>query len=35
MATRLAHLGLLHWRVWADLAYNEDVEVEMETCAAA
>lgn len=34
MATRLAHLGLLHWRVWADLAYNEDNEVEMTTCAA-
>ncbi|KAL8299123.1 hypothetical protein RB597_010274 [Gaeumannomyces tritici] len=23
MATRLAHLGLLHWRVWADIAYVE------------
>ncbi|KAH8906576.1 T-complex 11 [Coniochaeta sp. PMI_546] len=34
MATRLAHLGLLHWRVWADLAYNDDVEVEMATCGA-
>ncbi|KAB5583676.1 T-complex protein 11-domain-containing protein [Coniochaeta sp. 2T2.1] len=33
MATRLAHLGLLHWRVWADLAYNDDLEVEMENCA--
>ncbi|OIW27971.1 T-complex 11 [Coniochaeta ligniaria NRRL 30616] len=33
MATRLAHLGLLHWRVWADIAY-EDHEVEMATCAA-
>jgi hypothetical protein len=33
MATRLAHLGLLHWRVWGDLAYNEDLEVEMATCA--
>lgn len=25
MATRLAHLGLLHWRVWAPLAYVPDV----------
>jgi hypothetical protein len=25
MATRLAHLGILHWRVWAQLAYS-DVE---------
>jgi hypothetical protein len=31
MATRLAHLGLLHWRVWGDLAYSGDVEVEMST----
>ncbi|EJT68225.1 hypothetical protein GGTG_14197 [Gaeumannomyces tritici R3-111a-1] len=23
MATRLAHLGILHWRVWADIAYRE------------
>jgi hypothetical protein len=22
MATRLAHLGVLHWRVWSQLAYN-------------
>jgi T-complex protein 11 len=22
MATRLAHLGVLHWRVWADMAYH-------------
>jgi hypothetical protein len=22
MATRLAHLGILHWRVWAQLAYS-------------
>ncbi|KAJ9137027.1 T-complex 11 [Coniochaeta hoffmannii] len=34
MATRLAHLGLLHWRVWGDLVYNGDLEVEMTTCAA-
>jgi len=26
MATRLAHLGVLHWRVWARLAYVDDVE---------
>ncbi|KAI0837713.1 T-complex protein 11-domain-containing protein [Hypoxylon sp. FL0890] len=25
MATRLAHLGLLHWRVWAQLVYLGDV----------
>ncbi|KAI0388297.1 T-complex protein 11 [Xylariaceae sp. FL0594] len=24
MATRLAHLGLLHWRVWAQLVYFND-----------
>lgn len=34
IATRLAHLGLLHWRVWGDLAYNDDLEVEMATCPA-
>ncbi|KAM7194902.1 protein SOK1 [Naviculisporaceae sp. PSN 640] len=26
MATRLAHLGILHWRVWANLAYVGDIE---------
>ncbi|KAG6028303.1 hypothetical protein E4U41_000709 [Claviceps citrina] len=26
MATRLAHLGVLHWRVWAELAYLGDDE---------
>ncbi|TWU78749.1 hypothetical protein ED733_006677 [Metarhizium rileyi] len=26
MATRLAHLGVLHWRVWAQLAYLSDPE---------
>lgn len=26
MATRLAHLGVLHWRVWAQLAYLGDDE---------
>ncbi|CAJ2510841.1 Uu.00g064660.m01.CDS01 [Anthostomella pinea] len=29
MATRLAHLGLLHWRVWAQLAYVGDVDSDM------
>jgi hypothetical protein len=24
MATRLAHVGILHWRVWAPLAYVDD-----------
>jgi hypothetical protein len=24
MATRLAHLGILHWRVWSQLAYEVD-----------
>lgn len=24
MATRIAHLGILHWRVWSPLAYAED-----------
>lgn len=26
MAVRLAHLGMLHWRVWAQLAYDVDTE---------
>ncbi|OAQ73045.1 T-complex 11 [Pochonia chlamydosporia 170] len=26
MATRLAHLGVLHWRVWAQLAYLGELE---------
>lgn len=26
MATRLAHLGVLHWRVWGQVAYQADVE---------
>ena len=26
VATRLAHLGILHWRVWSQLAYADDVE---------
>ncbi|KAI8625866.1 camp-mediated signaling protein Sok1 [Xylariaceae sp. FL1651] len=29
MATRLAHLGLLHWRVWAQLVYLGDVDSDM------
>ncbi|KAK4140077.1 T-complex protein 11-domain-containing protein [Dichotomopilus funicola] len=29
MAMRLAHLGVLHWRVWAPLAYENDIESEM------
>ncbi|KAI0392446.1 camp-mediated signaling protein Sok1 [Xylariaceae sp. FL0594] len=28
MATRLAHLGLLHWRVWAQLVYLSPVQEE-------
>ncbi|KAJ1325080.1 T-complex protein 11 [Microdochium nivale] len=32
MATRLAHLGLLHWRVWGPLVYcDEDNDVEMSS----
>lgn len=26
MATRIAHIGVLHWRVWGPLAYIEDPE---------
>lgn len=26
MATRLAHLGLLHWRVWSEMAYMGQVD---------
>ncbi|AEO61397.1 hypothetical protein MYCTH_2311515 [Thermothelomyces thermophilus ATCC 42464] len=29
MAVRLAHLGVLHWRVWAPLAYEGDIESEL------
>ncbi|KAK3320772.1 T-complex protein 11-domain-containing protein [Cercophora scortea] len=29
MATRIAHLGVLHWRVWAQLAYVGDIESEL------
>ncbi|KAJ0159461.1 Protein SOK1 [Colletotrichum tanaceti] len=28
MATRLAHLGILHWRVFAGLAYTEDEQAD-------
>ncbi|KAK1774856.1 T-complex protein 11-domain-containing protein [Copromyces sp. CBS 386.78] len=31
MATRVAHFGILHWRVWAQLAYVGDVESELES----
>ncbi|KAK4149783.1 T-complex protein 11-domain-containing protein [Chaetomidium leptoderma] len=29
VATRLAHLGVMHWRVWAPLAYEGDIESEL------
>jgi len=29
MAVRLAHLGVLHWRVWAPLAYEGDIESDL------
>ena len=29
MASRLVHLGVLHWRVWAPLAYEGDIESEL------
>ncbi|KAJ8121284.1 hypothetical protein ONZ43_g2223 [Nemania bipapillata] len=29
MATRLAHMGLLHWRVWSHLVYLGDADNEM------
>ncbi|KAI1506111.1 T-complex protein 11 [Biscogniauxia marginata] len=29
MATRLAHLGLLHWRVWAQIVYAGDFDTDM------
>ncbi|KAH7625248.1 T-complex protein 11-domain-containing protein [Sordaria sp. MPI-SDFR-AT-0083] len=31
MATRVAHFGILHWRVWAQLAYVGDVESNFNT----
>ncbi|KAG4426930.1 hypothetical protein IFR05_017587 [Cadophora sp. M221] len=30
MATRMAHIGILHWRVWAPLAYLVDPNAEEE-----
>jgi hypothetical protein len=36
IATRIAHIGILHWRVWAPLAYlvnpeeNKDVAMRFE-----
>jgi hypothetical protein len=29
MATRLAHLGILHWRVWAPIVYENAMEAEV------
>ncbi|KAL2258952.1 hypothetical protein VTK26DRAFT_7549 [Humicola hyalothermophila] len=29
MAVRLAHLGILHWRVWGPLVYEGDIESEI------
>lgn len=32
MATRLTHLGVLHWRVWSELAYQQvDMDTDMTT----
>ncbi|KAG7285483.1 hypothetical protein NEMBOFW57_010111 [Staphylotrichum longicolle] len=31
MASRLAHLGVLHWRVWAPLVYEGDIESELNS----
>ncbi|KAK0634929.1 T-complex protein 11-domain-containing protein [Bombardia bombarda] len=31
MATRLAHVGILHWRVWAQLAYVVDDDSELSS----
>lgn len=30
MAIRLAHLGVIHWRVWSGLVYSDDVEMTTE-----
>ena len=30
IATRMAHIGILHWRVWAPLAYLVDPDAEEE-----
>ncbi|KAK0705058.1 T-complex protein 11-domain-containing protein [Lasiosphaeris hirsuta] len=34
MATRLTHLGILHWRVWAQLAYQVDIGGEFSASSA-
>jgi hypothetical protein len=31
IATRIAHIGILHWRVWAPLAYLVDPDAEDDT----
>jgi hypothetical protein len=31
IAKRIAHIGILHWRVWAPLAYLIDPDVEEES----
>ena len=31
IATRIAHIGILHWRVWAPLAYLVDPDAEEES----
>lgn len=31
VATRIAHIGILHWRVWAPLAYLVDTQVDEDT----
>lgn len=33
MASRLAHLGILHWRVWSGLVYSESQDVPMDSPA--
>jgi hypothetical protein len=35
MATRLAHLGMLHWRVWAAIAYVPGEEASSGVCPSA
>jgi len=32
-STRIAHMGILHWRVWAPLAYLVDPDADEETMA--
>jgi hypothetical protein len=31
IATRIAHIGILHWRVWAPLAYLVDPDAEEDS----